>query len=668
HSPVLDWLRVTPVRALAFHRIAGWTSLWYSILHGYLHLRHLMDVRNPMRVRSPLQQFKLLLIPESMSKCIITQTPWSVLWNYQTPYPGTDEEADQCWLALVNSTGMVSCIAFALLAVTSLPYFRRNFYTLFYIVHIPMAWLMLFNAIWHYPTCALILIPNIVYYISLNVPVWTDQLVRSWEAGKGDANEPKGALVEANLLEGGSIELIFAAAPWGLRHESSYARLSCPDASCVSHPFSTFTRDELVATESEALESRPSSTVSILLRSKGPFAESMKKVLFPSREPGDSLDIDNERQARQACPEMQLDSYYAGTVGWVDRAIEIHDEILIVAGGVGIAPFLHFLPALRKRIHVAVEDSSSESHRVGPRTIHLHWYCREVDLASYVERKYLLPHVRDAWEGDPACRGRLKIHLHLTSLKPSFEAHDGENKILANAYDTGSVKKRTFDTATRPVGDAWFMQSLGLRLILPGFLMAAGTAVHWWWYGSFVVADQFRRNNLVIRSHGIIFSLVLAIIVSVLAELVLRRSKTDARGYRSLRGADLEQKEDQGRNESVEMTPGGRVDHKKTATAPTTNESIFCGVPIKSTDGSSSDDSLEIDDISDGEMNADETTDGILKVTGGRPPIEAIIEDIVKAKHPGVYSCGARSLIEAVEGSIRLKRSDCAMYNEDSEM
>lgn len=115
-------------------------------------------------------------------------------------------------------------------------------------------------------------------------------------------------------------------------------------------------------------------------------------------------------------------------------------------------------------------------------------------------------------------------------------------------------------------------------------------------------------------------------------------------------------------------TPRGGNADQQPAAETTKNNVINCGVPLESTDSSSSDDSLEMEDdaLFDGKMNADEASS--IKVTGGRPSIEAIIEDIVKAERPGVYSCGPRSLIEAVEGSIRIKRDDCAFYQEDSEM
>ena len=52
HSPILDWLRVTPVQALAFHRIAGWTSLCNSILHGTFELLFQMNEYNSQHTRS----------------------------------------------------------------------------------------------------------------------------------------------------------------------------------------------------------------------------------------------------------------------------------------------------------------------------------------------------------------------------------------------------------------------------------------------------------------------------------------------------------------------------------------------------------------------------------------------------------------------------------------
>ena len=67
-------------------------------------------------------------------------------------------------------------------------------------------------------------------------------------------------------------------------------------------------------------------------------------------------------------------------------------------------------------------------------------------------------------------------------------------------------------------------------------------------------------------------------------------------------------------------------------------------------------------------MNNINTSSEFLKVTYGRPSTSVVIEDIVKAQSPGVYLCGPRSLLDAIGDTIREKRNDCAIYQEDSEM
>lgn len=132
-------ITVTPVQALAFHRIAGWVGLWFSILHGFLHLHHLANVlfqHNPEREHyTLLGKLKYLIVPESWH-CFAAQNP--LPWHTVTEESKdlSDDDGQQCWLSFVNATGVTSCIAYILLAITSLPGFRRRLYTIFYIVHV----------------------------------------------------------------------------------------------------------------------------------------------------------------------------------------------------------------------------------------------------------------------------------------------------------------------------------------------------------------------------------------------------------------------------------------------------------------------------------------------------------------------------------------------------
>mmetsp|Transcript_11169 Transcript_11169/g.20990 ORF Transcript_11169/g.20990 Transcript_11169/m.20990 type:complete len:724 (+) Transcript_11169:1145-3316(+) len=674
HSPVLDWMRVTPVQALGYHRICGWVSFWWSCAHGFLHLQHSMGGGNSgERVAwTFLRKLKYQLIPEEVGKCFATQNPWRVLFGEEEiPY-----ESHQCHVALVNGTGMVSCIAFAILAITSVPYFRRNFYTLFYMVHIPMAWIMLLNAIWHYPMCVLLLVPNIIYYLSFNIPVCATQGVERLIQLQNDRQNKKtsrdvkdaeksSALVQVNLIEGGSIELTFATTPDEQRHENCYVRVYCPGVSSISHPFSIFSRRDLESNTKNVDEgSTTLATRSILLRAKGPFTDELTKFLFPNRAGGGAAEsrLVSTNPSSEEMPSMhhkiQFDSFYAGSFDWVDRAIASHDKIMILAGGVGIVPFLEFLPALQRRIVSARQcDRTLES-------IDLHWYCREVGLASHVLCNYLKPHVQEAWESNPACRGMLRIHVHLT------KSPEGEDalKIISNS---GLIENRNYasgdgesqQAAIHLVQDARFTQSLGLRLGLPGIFMVAGTLVHWWWYKQFIMAEPFRRTNLLMRSHSIIFSLVLALTVSALVEVYLRAYKTND-GYSlvngnqedatvSERGATAEQDKDGQDGSLVEMTTNDGVKLELEMAVPT-EASLLSHASTYNYAATTN--------------NTDVSSSNLFKVSGGRPTVDAVIQELLKANCPGVYSCGPRALLDMVEGSIRRKRDDCAFYEEDSEM
>ena len=367
-------------------------------------------------------------------------------------------------------------------------------------------------------------------------------------------NTKKSALVEANLIQGGSLELTFATTS-DERHENAYVRVFYPGVSVMSHPFSTFSRDSLRNAE---LDDLSSTTLTILLQSKGPFTKGLKRALFPSVDTETDVEtnpISNPQALSLASSassmhhKIQFDSYYAGSFDWVDGAM-CHDEILIVAGGVGIVPFLEFLPALQQRIRQASQDTESVTQ--GPTSVTLHWYCRQVGSVS-LEITCPLKLPMKLCVGNylnSACQGRLKVHIHLTSFK-SDSLKGGVDLIMENAPDVEDMAKKNIYGATssttkdcerqRPVQDARYKQSLGLRLLMPILFVCTGTFFHWWWYANFVVADQFRRNNLIIHSHAIIFSLVISVVVSVLVEVYYyrREHNISIAGYDEVKDLEL---------------------------------------------------------------------------------------------------------------------------------
>ena len=694
HSPILDWLRITPVQALAFHRVAGWTSLWNSIFHGFLQLRYCMNKRS-----GPWYEKLVILLIPSSRECITSQNPWEVFFIGREDQSSRPLIDDQCRLALVNATGMISVLAFIILAITSLPRVRRSSYTLFYRVHIPAAWIMLTMAILHYPVCGLILIPNIIYYISFKIPKYMSQCMDYWgrliyktnASNKMNRTTP---LVEATLIQGGSIELTFASVPdKSCRHGSRFMKVSHFSTSPISHPFSAFSRQDLIHNRPAGNNSitpgvgdvadSSHNTISIILRSTGVFTKGLTAVLFPDHE-NDNGDLNTKQESVTSSPrpkprvggdseveliafssdpllkhkmppsslvlsphDIMVDSFYAGSYDWVNSAMT-HDKILLVAGGVGIVSFLDFLPSLQERIQADSAAASTKRHgydsTIGPSQINLHWYCRDVGLASYVWHNHLRNHVHKAWEKNPSCRGRLKIHLHLTSLSDTSSppaASDEETstftgvEIFANVPNTGILKKACAGEGYTilPVQDSRIVQSRWLGLLLSGGIMTAGIMLHWWWYKQYIIDDKFRHDNLSIRSHSIVFTLILASAASFLVEVYSRhrdRKNTVKQAYHILHENDSQ------------------------------------GTFAPATSIAQQDERTIMKADNDEPMMVSNTV--LLSVSEGRPPVETLIKDTMKADRPGVYMCGPRPLMKAVEDSIPRKRTDCVFYREDSEL
>jgi len=609
HAPLLTWLSVTPVQALAFHRIMGWTSLFFSVFHGFLHLRHLMDVLYRGK-ESVIWYHKLwtLCVPERFGQCLTSQNPWNVLWDGQQV--SIHQEDRQCWLALINGTGVVSTVAFLVLGLTSLPIVRRYSYTLFYVVHIPMAWIMMITAIWHYPTCGLVMIPNIIYYLSLKIPVAVRQ---RWISTKAHGND---SLTEAKLIGDGVIELTFAtSAQDEERHENRFVKVAIQNkyGSLVSHPFSIFSRynltDQMTVTKN---------TATILMRSAGPFSLAIKEALFPADEPNASS---NQR------PVLEIDSFYAGSFHWVHHAMKSHDEILLVAGGVGIVPFLEFLPALQRQIMMQSPSNDlmlneiGDAARIGPDKIHLHWYCRDVGLASHVWTTYLKPYSTTTWEGHHACEGRLKIHVHLTRGDGSafgyVENAVREERVFVRASDGDEDKPLI-------VQDTALMQSKWAGMGIAGSTLVVAMMFHWWWYKDVLVSAKYREDNLLIRSQALVLTIILGVVVSILGHWIILSQ--ERQGYNRVLGVD------------------------DVASSPATNDT----------------ESYLLDPHPHPTVVYPEDT--ILTVTSGRPAAASVVQDIATAQSPGVYLCGPVSLMKSIESDSRKTFPSCAIYREDSEL
>ena len=293
HSPLIRVFGLSFTQALAFHRVAGWISFGLTLLHGILYcvIYGYNGISNDKAFFEALTE---ALVPPSRCWTVVDVFAYhSSLGsdvghdsnktaaqhehhgvheqgnNQTTSHEGGHEtQSSGCYGYWRNFTGVLSALAFVILAITSLSRVRRSAYRIFYAMHIPTAWAMLLMAIAHFNFIGLLLIPNIIYYLVSAVPVWIQQF-NSSKVAKGVRIERITFIDDSN----GCLELQITNNQASLRQKSigGVCKLCIPEISSIWHPFSI-------------IEDNKTGNVSILLREVGPFTKSLGAI-FPHCNP-----------------------------------------------------------------------------------------------------------------------------------------------------------------------------------------------------------------------------------------------------------------------------------------------------------------------------------------------------------------------------------------------
>jgi hypothetical protein len=139
----------------------------------------------------------------------------------------------------------------------------------------------------------------------------------------------------------------------------------------------------------------------------------------------DFLGDGRESRTQLYLPLILVDGFYSGTSDWIANALN-HDVVLVAAGGVGVTPFLTFLPILLKEFLSSTDnDGDGDGNRNDKlstlKTVSLLWCCRDEALIKHVIRSYLLPlfhYDRHTILGDEdGCGGGFKPNINCVRFK-----------------------------------------------------------------------------------------------------------------------------------------------------------------------------------------------------------------------------------------------------------
>ena len=338
HSVLIVAMGWSPVHALRIHVWAGFASFFWIMLHGILYICDWF-----------------LYHDESVLEQII---PGSECWAWKPTRELSEEDIErgrsphslsgECSDQFYNFTGLIALLFFVILCATSLNWFRRKYYRLFYIFHMTFGVGMLVGAVAHWNSLVTYLLPSIVYYLASTAPVLIQAVASRFRGGVQIKKI-------VHLLDaGGCKEVQVATAPEtnaALDNQPSmFVKLCVPSISLVWHPFTVYKH-----------ENDPT-TVRFLFRPVGPFTKKLATGLEQDRPPVTILD----------------GLYHTG-----NRCLEAlqHDHVTIVCGGVAITPFLTMIPSILKTLSKASADYRTKK-------LVLHWACRERGLVTYVVENY----------------------------------------------------------------------------------------------------------------------------------------------------------------------------------------------------------------------------------------------------------------------------------------
>jgi NAD(P)H-flavin reductase len=127
-----------------------------------------------------------------------------------------------------------------------------------------------------------------------------------------------------------------------------YIKLHIPDLSSQSHPFTIFAQCCTPTTRRQSSSSIDS--VHILFRPIGSFTKSLSKrlqALTLHSLPESHGRIRSSRD-KSKCPKMFMNGMRCNTLDMFRKATMAHDKVIIIAGGVGIVPYISLIHAIRQ--------------------------------------------------------------------------------------------------------------------------------------------------------------------------------------------------------------------------------------------------------------------------------------------------------------------------------
>ena len=328
-SPLLTLMGWSSARATFLHVWMGRFIVLFVLVHGLLHSYRWTVLEHE-------SFWHMSTIPHECWK------NWDHFEDLECNF-GSDCSCDD---HLRNMTGVMAGVTFLVIGLASMDFVRRRFYSIFLRIHLIAGPICLLTVIFHYHRAIMYIAGGILYYLASSMPVFVENRV------KRDSMDQVPIVSAQSLGEDRPcVSLTIQASPVAIERfrPGQYVKVLVPELSSQPHPF---TINQVVSSSDNEMR--------IIFREMGNFTKALRSRLFEQ-------------------PEAPPAIYLEGFLGENHRLADLleHDAVLIVAGGIGITPYLSLL-------HQASLANASGTGLRKRRTIHLHWITRDQLLMDYV--------------------------------------------------------------------------------------------------------------------------------------------------------------------------------------------------------------------------------------------------------------------------------------------
>jgi predicted ferric reductase len=563
-NPLWALLNWDPASAIRLHIWSGRIIIVGVLMHGCMHMYRWKTISGESIVG--------LLVPPAF--CWTLQES-----DYQPTCNDPDTECS-CYFHFRNLTGFLALVGLLVISGTTFNSIRRQYYKVFYMTHVLAAPTVLLMAILHWRRSILYMAPSLLYYAATSIPMLTERLIKRRNRVGVKIVSVK-YIASRDIKARPCVSLTLAASDEALMsfQPGQYVKLLAPEISNISHPF-TINR-----VPGKLHELR------IIFRATGSFTQQLATRLTS----GSKL------------PMIQIDGFY-GNDNRVEQMLN-HDSCVLVAGGIGITPYLSVLQEVAS-IVAANRQEEQEDTTIdlrSTREVVLHWVCRDPNLVKYVKAQYF-----DSLRWNvPKSGFRIRIIVHDTN------SHSNSTVSIVDSDQVTQESELATENDGACVTTSRFASGTCHNLFQNVLPFVTFTSIAWigLWATWELYLNKTFNEEIVGRGWAAIAIVVIALAVSLVANIVARiMDKFQSQSFHhglieNIEDNDLEMatvEEGIAKQPLVGGSENGKVDASSSLNPVTFEEKV------------------------------------------GRPSVHELMKSLDGVQNPGLFICGPKQLTEAL--------------------